>query len=59
MEYQAIVLLGANAARKHPNHESETSHSCDRNSERPSGLAKRVADNGPERRCGRLLHESH
>jgi len=59
MEYQAIILLGANAARKHPNHESETSHSRDRNGERPSGSAKRVTDDSSECCCGRLLHESY
>jgi hypothetical protein len=59
VEYQAIILLGANAARKHPNHESETSHGRNCNGERPSGMAERVTDDGPERCCGRLLHESH
>jgi hypothetical protein len=50
---------GANFARKHPNHQGEASHTRDRNHEWPSGLAKHVADDSPERCCRRLLHESY
>ena len=54
-----VFPLGANAARKHPNHEREASHRRDREGERPSSLAKHVTDDGSECCCGCLLHESY
>jgi hypothetical protein len=56
---EAIVVLGANAARKHPNHERGASHRRDCNGERPSASAKHMTDDSSECCCARLLHESN